>query len=49
MAVGKALDEQGTDVRAAAEGELLELFSKHHVPNQGVMMQGKAWLVSAKA
>ncbi|MEG8220141.1 methyltransferase domain-containing protein [Sphingomonas sp. HH69] len=49
MAVGKALDEQGTDVRAAAEGELLELFAKHHVPNQGVMMQGKAWLVSAKA
>ena len=49
MAVGKALDEQGADVRAAAERELLELFAKHHVPNQGVMMQGKAWLVSAKA
>ena len=49
MAVGKALDEQGADVRAAAERELLELFAKHHVPNQGAMMQGKAWLASAKA
>lgn len=49
MAVGRALDEQGTDVRAAAEADLLELFQNHYVAEQGVMMQGKAWLVSATA
>jgi SAM-dependent methyltransferase len=49
MAVGRVLDEQGEDVRAAAEAELLELFAKHYVAGQGVMMQGKAWLVSATA
>lgn len=49
MAVGKLLDEQGADVRVAAEAELLELFAKHYVAGQGVMMQGKAWLVSATA
>lgn len=49
MAVGKLLDEQGADVRAAAEGELVEMFAKHHSPDQGVMMRGKAWLVSATA
>lgn len=49
MAVGKLLDEQGADVRAAAEGELVEMFAKHHAPDQGVMMRGKAWLVSATA
>ena len=49
MAVGRALDEQGDEIRAAAEGELLELFRERHVVGQGVMMQGKAWLVSATA
>lgn len=48
MAAGRLLDEQGPDVRAAAELELRELFKAHHVNGQGVMMQGKAWLVSAK-
>jgi hypothetical protein len=28
---------------------LVELFQKHYVAGQGVMMQGKAWLVSATA
>jgi SAM-dependent methyltransferase len=49
MAVGRALDEQGADVRAAAEADLVELFQNHYVAEQGVMMQGKAWLVSATA
>jgi hypothetical protein len=49
MAVGRALEEQGADVRAAAETDLVELFQTHYVPGQGVMMQGKAWLVSAIA
>jgi ubiquinone/menaquinone biosynthesis C-methylase UbiE len=49
MAVGRALDEQGADVRSAAETDLIKLFQQHYVPGQGVMMQGKAWLVSAIA
>jgi hypothetical protein len=49
MAFGRALDEQGLDVRAAAERELVDLFAKRHVPGQGVMMPGKAWLVRATA
>ncbi|MGB5077927.1 MAG: methyltransferase domain-containing protein [Sphingorhabdus sp.] len=49
MAAGRVLDEQGPDVRAAAEADLIELFQEHHVADQGVMMQGKAWLVSATA
>jgi ubiquinone/menaquinone biosynthesis C-methylase UbiE len=48
MAAGRLLDEQGPAVRTAAELELIELFKTHHVEGQGVMMQGKAWLVSAK-
>jgi ubiquinone/menaquinone biosynthesis C-methylase UbiE len=48
MAAGRLLDEHGPAVRAAAELELIELFKTHHVEGQGVMMQGKAWLVSAK-
>lgn len=49
MAVGRALDEQGVEIRAAAEVDLVDLFQKHYVAGQGVMMQGKAWLVSATA
>lgn len=49
MVVGRALDEEGSEKRAAAERELVELFAKHHVPGDGVMMQGKAWLVSVTA
>jgi SAM-dependent methyltransferase len=49
MTVGRALDEQGADVRAAAEAELVELFQNHYVAEQGVMMPSKAWLVSATA
>ena len=49
MAVGRALNEQGDEIRAAAEEELVELFRERHVLGQGVMMQGKAWLVSATA
>jgi SAM-dependent methyltransferase len=49
MAVGRALDEQGDEIRAAAERELVDLFQTHYVSGQGVMMQSKAWLVSATA
>jgi ubiquinone/menaquinone biosynthesis C-methylase UbiE len=49
MAVGRALDEKGDEIRAAAEVDLIDLFQKHYVAGQGVMMQGKSWLVSATA
>jgi ubiquinone/menaquinone biosynthesis C-methylase UbiE len=45
MAVGRVLAEQGADVRATAETDLVELFQKHYVAGEGVMMKGKAWLV----
>jgi ubiquinone/menaquinone biosynthesis C-methylase UbiE len=47
MAVGRALDAQDVTVRAAAEADLIKLFGQSYVPHQGIMMQGKAWLVSA--
>jgi ubiquinone/menaquinone biosynthesis C-methylase UbiE len=49
MAVGRALDDQGEDVRARATEELIALFARHHVAGQGVMMGCKAWLVRANA
>jgi SAM-dependent methyltransferase len=49
MAVGRVLNEQADEVRAAAEAQLVELFQERYVAGQGVMMQGKAWLVSATA
>jgi hypothetical protein len=49
MAVGRALDEQDTDVRVAAQADLVKLFEQRYVPDQGIMMQGKVWLVSATA
>jgi SAM-dependent methyltransferase len=49
MAVGRALDAQSADVRSAAEADLIELFQNHYEVGRGVMMQGKAWLVSAIA
>jgi hypothetical protein len=47
MAVGRALVDKGADVRSGTQ-ELIDLFAGHHVPEKGVMMQGKAWLVSAR-
>jgi SAM-dependent methyltransferase len=49
MAVGRALDEQDMTVRAAVHSDLIKLFEQHYVPDQGIMMQGKVWLVSATA
>lgn len=48
MAVGRALDEAGAEIRAAARADLVELFTRRHVPGEGVMMGCKAWLVKAK-
>ncbi|MFN4019170.1 MAG: class I SAM-dependent methyltransferase [Erythrobacter sp.] len=49
MAVGRALDEAGAEVRAAARADLVDLFTRRHVDGEGVMMQAKAWLVQARA
>ncbi|WP_417620613.1 methyltransferase domain-containing protein [Parasphingorhabdus sp.] len=49
MAAGRALRDKGDTIFAAASEELTDLFAKHHVPGKGVLMQGKAWLVSAIA
>jgi ubiquinone/menaquinone biosynthesis C-methylase UbiE len=47
MAVGRVLEAQGADTRERAKRDLTELFTKHYVRGKGVMMVGKAWLVSA--
>jgi len=49
MAVGRALDEAGPDIRAAARADLINLFTARHVPGEGVLMGCKVWLVTARA
>lgn len=49
MAIGRALAEAGPDVLARARDDLLNLFERHHVPGQGVMMRNKVWLLNATA
>lgn len=48
MAVGRALEEAGADIRSAARADLLDLFTRRHVAGAGVMMGCKAWLVTAR-
>lgn len=47
LAVGRLLSEQGDEVVEAARQELNDLFARHNVPGEGILMQGKVWLVSA--
>ncbi len=49
MAAGRLLADKGDTVFAAASRELTDLFARHYVPEKGVMLPGKAWLVSAFA
>jgi SAM-dependent methyltransferase len=49
MAVGRMLDEAGPDIRAAARTDLINLFTAHHAPGEGVLMGCKVWLVTARA
>ena len=49
MAAGRVLDEAGPAIRDAARADLVELFTQRHVEGEGVMLQAKAWLVSAHA
>lgn len=49
LAIGRLLEDAPTALRSRVEDDLLTLFTRNHRPGQGVMMAGKAWLVSAKA
>ena len=49
MATGRLLKDQGEAVVEAARKDMTDLFARHHVPGQGVMMQGKVWFVTAFA
>ena len=49
LAAGRLLAEAHPDKQVAAKEGLLKIFKQHHVPGEGVMMRGKAWLVSARA
>lgn len=49
LAVGRLLSDQGEAISRRASTELTDIFARHHVPGEGVMMRGKAWLVSAIA
>jgi len=49
MSIGRLLDDQDPDLRRRVEQDLHAMFARHHQPGQGVMMAGKAWLVSAIA
>jgi SAM-dependent methyltransferase len=49
MAAGRVLDEAGPAIRDAARADFVELFTQRHVEGEGVMLQAKAWLVSAHA
>jgi ubiquinone/menaquinone biosynthesis C-methylase UbiE len=49
MAVGRLLNDKGDAIVAAASRELKDVFARHYREGEGVMMQGKAWLVSAIA
>lgn len=48
MAVGRALDEAGPDIRAAARADLVKLFTARYVQGEGVLMGCKVWLVTAR-
>lgn len=49
LGIGRILDEQDEAVRKAASDDLLVLFNQRNVPDQGVVMPCKAWMVSATA
>ncbi|QDH34856.1 class I SAM-dependent methyltransferase [Porphyrobacter sp. YT40] len=49
MAAGRILAEHGEQVLTAARADLTALFSRHYRPGEGVMLGGKAWLVTARA
>lgn len=49
LAAGRLLEGRPEALRRRVEADLLTLFAQHHRPQEGVLMTGKAWLVSAIA
>lgn len=49
LASGEVLKNQSAEIQAAASAELLDLYGKHYIPGEGVMMGFFARLVSAEA
>lgn len=49
MAFGQVLLDYPEPVQQAAQADLVEIYSAHHRPDEGVMMGYTAWLVSARA
>jgi len=49
MGVGRVVAEQDEPVREAIRRDLLALFERRFVPEEGVLMAAKAWLVTARA
>jgi SAM-dependent methyltransferase len=49
LAAGRLLQDSPSDLRGRVEDDLLALFTRHYQPGEGVLMTGKAWLVSAIA
>ena len=42
-------EKESQDIRLAIRDDLLAVFTGHYIQGRGVMMPGKAWLVSATA
>ncbi|GEQ97395.1 methyltransferase [Iodidimonas gelatinilytica] len=49
IAQGRLVKTTDASITLKAGQDLHDLFARHHVPLKGVMMRGKAWLVSARA
>jgi SAM-dependent methyltransferase len=47
--MGKALAALGPEKLGAAIADLADAFAPHHVPGEGTLLGGKAWIVTARA
>lgn len=48
LAAGRLVAGHEEDVRQRVREDLLSVFTRHHAAGKGVLMAGKAWLVSAR-
>jgi len=49
LSIGRAVEAAGPEKRAAVIADIEAALTPHHVPGQGNMLGGKAWLVTATA
>jgi len=47
LAAGRMMEDRDETLRLRVREDLQAVFARHHVEGQGVMMSGKAWLVTA--